>query len=1146
MAEIDSLQISIEAKATKANDAIDRLVGKLDRLSISMGRMNTSNLNGLANGVDRLGRAMQTMNTVKTADFTRLATNLAKLGNINVSALNSTASSLSHLTRAFNMLGGVSANAMQVGELSKNLGKLGNKSVTNAITNIPKLAAAMSNLMSTLSKAPRVSQNVIQMTNALANLASQGSKVGSASNSIIRGLNGASASATRAKISFGGLASAIGKFYATYWGFIRGFKALGKAIESTADYVEAFNYFTVSIGKVASRWDSEWENYADENARNYSNKFFTTLDDTFTKLSGVSFNPETGLLSETGLKNLGLNLQEVTQYAAQLASMMDAVGQSGETTLATTNAFVKLAGDISSLYNIDYSEAASKMRSVLQGQSRAGYRFGWDTTAAALQTTADRLDLSKAVSEMSQYEKQQLRILTILEQSRVAWGDQSNTINTLANQMRIFKNNISEVGMTLGQLFVPILQKAMPIINGVTIAIKRLMASIAGFLGIKIEDTGQGFTSMEDDIDGVTDSLEDATAAAKKLKTTTLGIDELNINAPQDASGIGSGVAGGGIDLTDEILDATSEYEGIWDEAFRKMENLAEKFADSVEKFLKPIRDMFENLFSGNFEEAGKNLSEFFMQLMDIDWDSVYAKARGFGKGLAEFLNGLISPELFAEVGKTVAGNLNTALHFLNSFGKTFDWKDFGKSLANGVKGFLENWDAELTGETLSNFANGLLEALTSAINELASENVFEELGQKVVDFICAIQWGELTWNLYGLFEAFTKAVADFPYDFAKGISEGIASKITGEEINVEVPIYLEKGLKYLMSAPMPHIALMQILPSSDEYGKWFENDVAPWFKKERWASLWDDVKNSFFEKWSEIKDWWRNSAISIWFEEDVQPWFAKEKWFELGQGILDGILTKWSEFTEWWNGEAILVWWEESVMPWFSLETWYELADGMSQGIFTKWEELSKTWVANITKWWKTNVEPWFAVKRWQTLGENLKNGVFNGFKGIAVKTVEVLNSIIESFESMVDKVVDKVNDLIDKINDSLGDFIPNIPNISFKANFGRIPIPEFRTGGFPEDGLFMANHNELVGQFSNGKTAVANNEQIVAGIEYGVERAVERSLTPYLSYLPTIAQNTRDTADKDNSVYIGDRDIARANNRGQKALGRRLIMEV
>ena len=100
---------------------------------------------------------------------------------------------------------------------------------------------------------------------------------------------------------------------------------------------------------------------------------------------------------------------------------------------------------------------------------------------------------------------------------------------------------------------------------------------------------------------------------------------------------------------------------------------------------------------------------------------------------------------------------------------------------------------------------------------------------------------------------------------------------------------------------------------------------------------------------------------------------------------------------------------------------------------------------------------------------------------------------------------------------------------------------IPMYAKGGFPEDGLFMANHNELVGQFSNGRTAVANNEQIVAGIEYGVERAVERALAPYLS---DIARNTRETADKDMSVNIGDRDIARANARGSRSMGYALII--
>lgn len=54
---------------------------------------------------------------------------------------------------------------------------------------------------------------------------------------------------------------------------------------------------------------------------------------------------------------------------------------------------------------------------------------------------------------------------------------------------------------------------------------------------------------------------------------------------------------------------------------------------------------------------------------------------------------------------------------------------------------------------------------------------------------------------------------------------------------------------------------------------------------------------------------------------------------------------------------------------------------------------------------------------------------------------------------------------------------------------------LSNYATGGFPEDGLFFANHSELVGKFSNGKTAVANNGQIIEGIKRGVSEALSES---------------------------------------------------
>ena len=50
-----------------------------------------------------------------------------------------------------------------------------------------------------------------------------------------------------------------------------------------------------------------------------------------------------------------------------------------------------------------------------------------------------------------------------------------------------------------------------------------------------------------------------------------------------------------------------------------------------------------------------------------------------------------------------------------------------------------------------------------------------------------------------------------------------------------------------------------------------------------------------------------------------------------------------------------------------------------------------------------------------------------------------------------------------------------------------------KFATGGFPEDGLFYANSQELVGRFSNGRTAVANNLQILEGIKQAVLEALQ-----------------------------------------------------
>jgi len=107
--------------------------------------------------------------------------------------------------------------------------------------------------------------------------------------------------------------------------------------------------------------------------------------------------------------------------------------------------------------------------------------------------------------------------------------------------------------------------------------------------------------------------------------------------------------------------------------------------------------------------------------------------------------------------------------------------------------------------------------------------------------------------------------------------------------------------------------------------------------------------------------------------------------------------------------------------------------------------------------------------------------NGVKEVFIGILRLMYSIgtgiINSIISAFNSAIGFVSDVVRWFGGK---------------GFDFQFNLLEGPQFASGGFPEDGMFFANHGELVGQFANGQTAVANNEQIIAGIREGVYEAM------------------------------------------------------
>ena len=168
--ELESLEIKIQAQAQQASGQIDALVTRLGRLSSALSGLSTGNLNSLSTGVNRLAGAMTAMRGIDTRTFSAVARNVSKLGSINSKQINAAAGSMRQISNAVKGISGMSASVKGLTDLASAIKQLGYQSSTKAIENIPKLATAMRQLMSELSKAPSVSRNIIDMTNALAKL----------------------------------------------------------------------------------------------------------------------------------------------------------------------------------------------------------------------------------------------------------------------------------------------------------------------------------------------------------------------------------------------------------------------------------------------------------------------------------------------------------------------------------------------------------------------------------------------------------------------------------------------------------------------------------------------------------------------------------------------------------------------------------------------------------------------------------------------------------------------------------------------------------------------------------------------------------------------------------------------------------------
>lgn len=643
----------------------------------------------------------------------------------------------------------------RVGAIDANLAKLvdgiarlasAGKKAADSTKYMKSFGDAVHNLLTRLKHAPQINANIANTIQGLGNLASSGSRISTVTGNASVGtkrfgnaLRGLKDRLQGAHKSSKGFVSSIGMFYAKFFLIIRAIKKFGDALGSAQDYIEEFNYFSVALDKIGKDSANQFKKAGYNSAEEYANSFRSRFSKLQTQLTGYKVDYDTGDATSQMTHNLGLDLTEVMKFNAAIAQITNSAGMLGETSIMTSKALTMLSADWSSLSNQDLSDVMNNMQSALIGQSRAVYKYGIDITSAGLAQTALNHGIKVNIKDLDQQSKMQLRALTMLEQSKVAYGDLARTINQPANQLRMLRAGFQNLARTIGSLFMPIVQKLYPYLNAMVMVLQEFAQWVAKLAGIKLGDISGSVKTPEtpdysdavDDSGKVADNMDKTAKKAKKASDNLQGFDIINKLQGNDSdtdTGADNGKPNNtSLDLSKQLADALGNYEKIWDEAFKSNQNKAVQLANKIKKAI------LDGWRKGDFSDVGKAFAnKLNNSLAKIPWAKIKATTKKIAKSIATFLNGFIKNTNWKLVGKTLADGFNTVVDTLYTFVTTFDWLTLGTSIADAINSAVKNADFKKAGKLLGAKLRGTIQFAFGLLTNLN----YKQLGKKIGDAI--------------------------------------------------------------------------------------------------------------------------------------------------------------------------------------------------------------------------------------------------------------------------------------------------------------------------------------------------------------------------------------------------------------------------
>ena len=795
-------------------------------------------------------------------------------------------------------------------------------------------------------------------------------------------------------------------------------------------------------------------------------------------------------------QEMGINTQQFMQYSSTYATMLKGFGVASEDASKMALGYMELTYDVWAGYNDIYKsldDAATAIRSAIAGEVEPVRKAGFTIIESTLEQTAANHGLKISLENATEAQKSYLRYLTLVDQaqSQGLIGNYAREMNTAEGVMRTFNQQLKSLGQSFGSLFLPVLVKVMPYLQAFIDLLGDAVIMAANLFGIDIQKVDFG-SSIGSSAAVATESVNDTTEALKELKNATTGIDELNvISPPSEGGGSGSASASGGGFAG---LDVDSLWnESIFDGIKTETDEIKQKFKDwlGITDDLNSWSDIFKTKLGGILIVAG------LIGTALVVWKTIESVAHVV--------------DVISKI-KSIGGNA-----------KTPDL-DSGEAVTEAVSGVSKTTEKLKT--LVKDLALGLVVILevaaaaalvVGAIWLLGVE--LEQVGiawQPVIDngATIAIAMGIGTALLvaigaaaYGLGTLGKTAAVNIAIGVAILAEMGIAAclfvaEIWGigvllDKVGIAWAPVLENGEKIATAIGVGTGLLVAIgvvaaalgvatvasagaLPLAIGLGTAMLVELALAFVV--FCDSMIDVANKLIE-------------LSVPMDEL--------------NSILPGLKTDMDDFTSFMGDFALAVvdFTAASAIAGIAATIDTVISFFTTDPIQRMYDEVTdQTAEFNnlIPALEKINPLIEKAVKLVGEYKENMGSfesatGGSGGFLNTIVRGAKgVVNGLIGLFEGMANGIIKCVNAIIGGLNKivfDVPDWVPSIGGRKFGFDIKKISeikLPRFSTGGFPEDGLFMANSGELVGKFSNGKTAVVNNEQIVESVSQGVYQAV------------------------------------------------------